>query len=356
MGKISRLVALFLTLLLIVPLTATRGAGAEATPVTLRASGQAPAAPSVSRIQICDSTGLNCVTAKGAVNSSPSGPTHELKLKSASAALALPVRAINPAKAARSNPALTCEAGESCNAAKAVRNSPANSAAPISNPAAIALPATSPHNNNPSVMICDDSGAHCVRGSSAQPPAEKLAALRAPYALPGPTKKLRRATEGEILYDKASRAEDVDPSNWSVMAYKSQHLLTVYFEGRLFARYRAVFGRSLQAGGKLYEGDRRTPEGAYRIVAKRRSYRWRYFLKLDYPNQADRLRFDELRADGMIPARFREGGEIGIHGTDEPLLNEGLINWTTGCISVDNDAIAELDRLLPIGTLVVIKP
>ncbi len=51
-----------------------------------------------------------------------------------------------------------------------------------------------------------------------------------------------------------------------------------------------------------------------------------------------------------------EGDGIGIHGTDEPILNAGKVNWTTGCISVDNGAIDELEALLPVGTLVVIKP
>jgi lipoprotein-anchoring transpeptidase ErfK/SrfK len=32
------------------------------------------------------------------------------------------------------------------------------------------------------------------------------------------------------------------------------------------------------------------------------------------------------------------------------------VNWTTGCISVDNADISELAELLPIGTLVIINP
>ncbi|MGH7933863.1 MAG: L,D-transpeptidase family protein [Candidatus Binataceae bacterium] len=163
-------------------------------------------------------------------------------------------------------------------------------------------------------------------------------------------------TEGQKLFYRTNDESVLDPTSWSVMTYESKHILTVYFKGHLFTSYRAVFGRSLKAGGKLYEGDRRTPQGVYHIIGKHRSYRWRYFLKLDYPNNVDRIRFGEMRADGMIPARFREGGEIGIHGTDEPLLNDGLVNWTTGCISIDNRAIVELVRLLPIGTLVIINP
>jgi lipoprotein-anchoring transpeptidase ErfK/SrfK len=47
---------------------------------------------------------------------------------------------------------------------------------------------------------------------------------------------------------------------------------------------------------------------------------------------------------------------VGIHGTDSPVLNLGDVNWTLGCISLNNDDIAEMARLLPVGTLVVINP
>jgi hypothetical protein len=149
------------------------------------------------------------------------------------------------------------------------------------------------------------------------------------------------------------------PYSWSVMVYKSQHRLVVYYRGHLYKEYHAVFGRNLDPGTKVWSGDRRTPEGAYTIIAKRLNSRWRYFLKLDYPNSVDRARYEQLVSEGEVP-RFRghaisEGDGIGIHGTDEPILNTGNVNWTTGCISVDNGAIDELETLLPVGTLVVIK-
>jgi L,D-transpeptidase-like protein len=162
--------------------------------------------------------------------------------------------------------------------------------------------------------------------------------------------------EGQRLYNQTHDLSFLDPANWSVMAYKSRYRLEVYYKGHPYTTYHAVFGRSLASGTKLWEGDRRTPEGAYHIVAKRPSARFRYFLRIDYPNDVDRVRFAEMREDGEIPSRVREGGEIGIHGTDNPILNIGNVNWTTGCISIDNSDIVELARLLPIGTLVVIKP
>jgi murein L,D-transpeptidase YafK len=147
-----------------------------------------------------------------------------------------------------------------------------------------------------------------------------------------------------------------EPFDWAVHAYKSRHLLEVYFKGHLYRTYHAVFGRSPAAGAKLWEGDRRTPEGNYLIVGKHRSSRFGWFLHLNYPNEQDHERFEESRAAHLIPASAHEGGQIGIHGTDAPSLNVADIDWTTGCISVDNTDIWELVRLLPVGTLVIINP
>jgi murein L,D-transpeptidase YafK len=147
--------------------------------------------------------------------------------------------------------------------------------------------------------------------------------------------------------------------SWTVKIYKSKHLLEVFYKGLFYRSYRAVFGRNLDTSAKLFAGDRRTPEGNYLIISKYPSRRWRWFLRLNYPNMIDLSRYDELRAAHEIPTvdghEPNPGGSIGIHGTDVPMLNEGDINWTTGCISVDNSAVDELDSLLPVGTLVEIR-
>lgn len=161
---------------------------------------------------------------------------------------------------------------------------------------------------------------------------------------------------GDGLLSHTSASMLRNPFNWAVHAYKSRHRLDVYFQGHLYKSYHAVFGRSRWAGAKEWEGDLRTPEGNYLIVAKHPSRRFGWFLRINYPNAIDEARFDHLRADHELSRRAREGGQIGIHGTDNPLLNVGDVNWTTGCISVDNSDIIELARLLPTGTLVVIEP
>ncbi len=170
----------------------------------------------------------------------------------------------------------------------------------------------------------------------------------------------RVPTPGQFLFDKTRAIAFDDPLNWSVTIFKKRHQLIVYYKSRLFKSYHAVFGRSFEPGTKLWEGDRRTPEGVYAIINKHPSARWDWFLTLNYPNDLDRHRYEQMRDDGEVPHEDGHpvgvGGKIGIHGTDEPELNRGDINWTTGCISVDDEDIEELTRLLPKGTLVIINP
>jgi lipoprotein-anchoring transpeptidase ErfK/SrfK len=170
----------------------------------------------------------------------------------------------------------------------------------------------------------------------------------------------RVPTPGQLLFDKTRAIAFEDPLNWSVTIFKKHHQLVVYYKSRLFKSYHAVFGRSFEPGTKLWEGDRRTPEGVYAIIEKHPSARWDWFLTLNYPNEIDRHRYDQMRVDGELPREDGHpvgvGGRIGIHGSDEPELNRGDINWTTGCISVDDEDVEELMRILPKGTSVIINP
>jgi len=170
----------------------------------------------------------------------------------------------------------------------------------------------------------------------------------------------RVPTPGQLLFKATHDITFMDPLSWSVTIFKKRHQLIVYYKGRMFKDYHAVFGRAFEPGTKLWEGDRRTPEGVYTIVSKHPSRRWDWFLTLNYPNQLDRRRYEELRDDGEVPSEDGHpvgvGGRIGIHGTDNPMLNRNDVNWTTGCISVGDEDVEELKRLLPTGTVVIIKP
>ncbi len=138
---------------------------------------------------------------------------------------------------------------------------------------------------------------------------------------------------------------------------KSCGTVDLYRHGRLFKTYSAVFGR--QPGSKVHEGDQRTPTGLYMIVDKISHPRWSRFLRLDYPNLQDRLRYQKDLAGGNIPKWTNGypgvGGDIGIHGSDKENFNQAKINWTLGCVSLVNKDVQELDNLVSAGTLVYIK-
>src|SRR5262249_11395501 len=105
------------------------------------------------------------------------------------------------------------------------------------------------------------------------------------------------------------------------------------------------FGGAGMQERKLYAGDHRTPTGLYMIIAERPHERWGYFFLLDYPNSQDASRYRAGLADGTVPIYGGGapglGSAVGIHGTDKPWLNRGLVDWTCGCISLNNDATAD---------------
>ncbi len=129
-------------------------------------------------------------------------------------------------------------------------------------------------------------------------------------------------TEGEELLNETLDESCRDPVSWSVIVHKSKYDLDVFYKGRLFGSYNAVFGRNPDPSAKLYEGDLKTPEGVYLIIEKYYNPRWRWFLRLNYPNYRDRSRYESMLNQGLVPILWGHprhlGGSIGIHGTDRP--------------------------------------
>lgn len=141
-----------------------------------------------------------------------------------------------------------------------------------------------------------------------------------------------------------------------IMIDKSDYELNIYDDDGWYATYPVVFG-SKDLTDKMSEGDRRTPEGSYRIVAKRPHEKWDRMLLLDYPNKSDMDKFNQRKAIGVLPQNARIGGGIGIHGTwprDEMVVDH-FQNWTNGCVSMKNEEIEEVYRLIPVGTKVTIR-
>jgi murein L,D-transpeptidase YafK len=128
-----------------------------------------------------------------------------------------------------------------------------------------------------------------------------------------------------------------------LIIYKGRHRMEAWAGKRMVKVYRVAIGRG-GAGAKLREGDNRTPEGSYRMVQRRVSAAFHRFLLLSYPSSADRAAFRKAQREGTIPRSARIGGDIGVHGEKKGLrlLPHKWVDWTQGCVAVDNDEIEEL--------------
>jgi len=137
---------------------------------------------------------------------------------------------------------------------------------------------------------------------------------------------------------------------------KSDYELSVYDEKGWYATYPVVFGNNSLSDKKI-QGDKNTPEGNFRIIAKRVHEKWCRFLTLDYPNQESIEKFKKRKEKGEIPANSSIGGGIGIHGTwpHEDFVVDRYKNWTLGCISMKNDHVKEIYAYATVGTRVTIK-
>lgn len=137
-----------------------------------------------------------------------------------------------------------------------------------------------------------------------------------------------------------------------VVVYKSERLMQlVSADNCVLRRYRVALGRN-PVGHKEVAGDCRTPEGRY--VIDRRNGRSKFYksLHISYPNGSDRA---AAKRRGKAP-----GGEIEIHGLpegfDELADTQYQLNWTKGCIALNNAQMDEIWQLVQDGTPIVIMP
>lgn len=145
-------------------------------------------------------------------------------------------------------------------------------------------------------------------------------------------------------------ADTIDKNAIELKVYKSKYRLQVFHKGKLLTAYKCVFGPNCTLQ-KQQEGDRRTPEGTFTILNVKDHDKWEKFMLLDYPNEESRRIFEEAKANKLIPANARIGGDIGIHGIW--LNGDNVIdmkhNWTDGCVALKNKDVAELATIIQPG-------
>jgi murein L,D-transpeptidase YafK len=138
-----------------------------------------------------------------------------------------------------------------------------------------------------------------------------------------------------------------------IVVHKLSRKLVIYRGLTPLKTYPVVLGND-PYNDKLCQGDACTPEGVYRIRAKYPHPRWDSFIWLDYPNTQNWLKFSKAKKAGRIPPEADIGGEVGIHGTEDPTRNITGQNWTKGCISLLNKDLDEIYPMVNDKTLVII--
>jgi len=136
-----------------------------------------------------------------------------------------------------------------------------------------------------------------------------------------------------------------------ILIEKKERRLTLISQGRLLKTYKIALGGNPN-GPKERQGDNKTPEGTYIIDSRNKDSRYHLSLHISYPNEKDRRRAKEL---GVSP-----GGDIMIHGIKNGFSWVGdlhtEVDWTKGCIAVTDEEIEEIEKLVPNGTIVEIRP
>lgn len=136
-----------------------------------------------------------------------------------------------------------------------------------------------------------------------------------------------------------------------IVVHKSERRLTVWRDGALLKSYRVALGTA-EPGHKERSGDRKTPEGLYRISGRNPKSCCHLSLRISYPEPSD---VAAAKARGDDP-----GGNIMIHGLPNDWRNIGrfhrFFDWTHGCIAVTNGEMDELWRAVPDGTPIEIVP
>ncbi len=105
-------------------------------------------------------------------------------------------------------------------------------------------------------------------------------------------------------------------------------------------------------GRKMYEGDRRTPEGTYILDYKKYNSTYYKAFHISYPNAED---IQNARKHGKRP-----GGMIMVHGQPaskgEYQDSVQRTDWTRGCIALLNHDLDVFLSMVDVGTPITINP
>jgi len=136
-----------------------------------------------------------------------------------------------------------------------------------------------------------------------------------------------------------------------VLVDKSERKLYLLRRGRVIKEYPIKLGLN-PYGHKQREGDFRTPEGKYELVARNPRSEFFLSIKISYPNREDAAVAGE--------AGFSPGGLIMIHGQpnvpNRPAEHYATRDWTDGCIALSNADMVEVWMRTTVGIPIEIRP
>lgn len=142
-----------------------------------------------------------------------------------------------------------------------------------------------------------------------------------------------------------------------IVIEKEPQILTVYVNNEPLKSYRVA--RSKVDGDKVFQGDRKTPEGIF-WVRKHPHSQYYKALTLSYPTIDDALMgyqggvISKTERDAVIkahqkcqfpPQNTRLGNYVEIHGMGGYRYG----NWTAGCVALENKEIDEIYKFVDAG-------
>ena len=136
------------------------------------------------------------------------------------------------------------------------------------------------------------------------------------------------------------------PEVTSIQVHKAERKMYLLHNGQVLESYDIALGFA-PIGHKQFEGDGKTPEGAYVISHRNPKSEYHLSLGISYPNDADR----EFAALAEKPT----GGDIFIHGHSY-FRGKNKGDWTAGCIAVTDREVEVIYSMIKPGTVIHLLP
>jgi murein L,D-transpeptidase YafK len=135
------------------------------------------------------------------------------------------------------------------------------------------------------------------------------------------------------------------PKVTSVQVHKADRKMYLLHNDRVLKSYDVALGYA-PVGHKQFEGDGKTPEGAYFITHRNPNSNYHLSLGISYPNAAD-IAFAEA-------ANQPPGGDIFIHGAPNGPITRR--DWTVGCVAVSDKEMEVIYSMIDPGTPIFLLP